>query len=298
METIKEYQIEKGDYKVKFLNIGAVITEYSYKGSNIVLNFEDLEAYRANSTSMGSIVGRSAGRIRDGKIEGWQLPKNQAGKHNLHGNAIHYKFYQVEITENSAVLTLEDPEGDFPGNAIIQVKYQLTDHGLVQTLSATSDKPTVFNMTNHAYFNLGHESIMNHKLQIEANHVLELDEDLLPVGTIDVSNTAFDFNEPRVIKESYEQGDDQFKYSKFIDHPFKLEGAIKLENENLCLEIETDQDYVVVYVGNYLGNETNKLKGNMNYDYYAICLETQNAPGTVELVTTYCSTTSYKLTNI
>lgn len=299
MSEIKEYQIEYDNFKLKFLNIGAVITEFSYKGHNIVLNFKEFEGYQENSTFLGSIVGRSAGRIRDGKIDGWQLPKNQDGKHNLHGNGLHYKLYDVQIIGSSAILTLNDPEGDFPGNAQIQIKYTLSDQGLVQEFNANSDKPTVFNMTNHSYFNLnGNDEILEHQLQIESDIVLELDEDLLPIGELAVEGTAFDFNTPKQIKVAKEQGHDQFKYSKFIDHPYKLKGAITLLGEKLKLEIDTDQDFVVVYCGNYLGDESNLINGDMNNDYYAICLETQHAPGSTSLVTEYSSKTIYKLSEI
>lgn len=299
MQEIKEYEISYNDYKLKFLNIGAVITEYSLNGHNVVLSFEDYTNYQNDSTYLGSVVGRSAGRIRDGKIEGWQLPRNQDGKHNLHGNDIHYKFYDVRVEDSKAVLTLNDPEGDFPGNATIQITYELTDEGLVQSFSATSDKPTVFNMTNHSYFNLnGTGDILNHQLQIEANEVFELDEDLLPVGVIKVEGTAFDFNQPKQISAAKRQGHDQFAYSKFIDHPFKLSGKIELSGDAYKLNIETDQDYLVVYTGNYIGDEANKILGHLNKDYHAVCLETQDAPGTTTLVTEYCATTKYKLSTL
>lgn len=298
-QEIKEYTIEYGDYKLKFLNIGAVITEFSYKGNNIVLSFDDLESYRNNSTYMGSIVGRSAGRIRDGRIEGWTLPLNQDGKHNLHGNALHYKFYDVELDGNSGILKLDDPEGDFPGNAKIEIKYTLTNEGLVQEINAKSDKPTVFNMTNHSYFNLNNNGdILNHKLQIESDVVLELDADLLPIGEIKVEGTAFDFNQPKRIKSAKEQGNEQFKHTKFIDHPYQLNGSIILCGDSLKLEIDTDQDYIVVYCGNYIGDEKNILKNNMNKDYHAICLETQHAPGTTELINEYNAKTIYKLSTL
>lgn len=300
MDEIKEYTINYGDYVLKFLNIGAVITEFSKDNSNVVLSFEDNESYRNNTTFMGSIVGRTAGRIRGGKIGERILPLNQDGKHNLHGNALHYRFYDVETTENTATLMLVDPEGDFPGNASITIKYELTNEGLTQTITGSSDKQTIFNMTNHSYFNLGQESILEHKLCIPSDTVLELDEDLLPVGTNDVRGTVFDFNQPKYIREVKEQGHDQFKYSKFIDHPFKLCGdkRINLSDDNMQLEITTNQDYVVVYCGNYLGDETNQLNNGMNKDYHAICLETQAAPGSIDLVTEYQAITKYKITKL
>lgn len=300
MEQIKEYCLDYGDYRLKFLNIGAVITEYSYKGNNVVLSFENLESYRNNYTNLGSIVGRSAGRIRDGKLEGWTLPLNQDGKHTLHGGRkFQYKFYNVYVIDNVAKLILVDPEGDFPGNALCTITFQLDENGLTQVIDSVADKPTILNFTNHSYFNLGQDSILEHKLCISSDAVLELDEDLLPVGTIDVSETAFDFNEPKQIGKAKEQGHDQFKYSKFIDHPYKLKDdkTIILSNDSLKLEITTDQDYLVVYGGNYIGDEQNKLRNDMNKDYHAICLETQAAPGTTDLVTEYKAITNYKITS-
>ncbi len=295
MQAIKEYEITAGDYRLKFLNIGAVITEFSYRNKNIVLSFESLESYRANSTFMGAIVGRSAGRIKDGKIAGWQLPKNQNNTHNLHGNELHYQFYDVKVNKDHATLILVDPEGGFPGNAVITVEYILSAEGLTQKISASSDKTTVFNMTNHTYFNLDGKSILNHQLQIDADEVIILDHDLIGIDHVCVQKTAFDFNCNKLINSAKIQGDSQFALSKFIDHPFKLNGKLVLSTSELSLEITTDQEYVIVYCGNYLGSEKKQLKDNMNKDYHAICLETQAIPGKTELVNNYQSITHYKI---
>lgn len=293
--NIEEYTLIYKDYKLKFLNIGAAITEFSRDNKNIVLSFKDYSSYRNNVTYMGAIVGRSAGRIRDGQIGNWTLPLNQNNTHNLHGNNLHYRFYDVVTTANKATLTLVDPEGDFPGNAELKVEYELSDNGLTQTISAISDKPTILNLTNHSYFNLSGESILNHKLEIRADKVLKLDKDLLPIDKMDTNGTAFDFNKPRLISDSLEQGDQQFLYSKFIDHPFELKDNIMLFTDKLELEISTDQPYVVVYTSNYLKDEVNELKGEMNADFNAICLETQAAPGSTELVNEYKSITNYNI---
>lgn len=293
---IVEYTITNGDMELSVLNVGAVITEFSKAGKNIVLRFEDYNSYLDNSTYLGSIVGRSAGRIRDAKIEDWNIPVNFNNKHNLHGNDLHYKFYDVKVSDNSIELSLEDPEGDFPGNATIKVIYTLTETSLIQEIYGNSDKPTIFNMTNHAYFSLdSNKSILDHSLKIEADRVHELDEDLLPVGDINVGGTAFDFNDSRVIGDSFKQGHDQFKYSKYIDHPYKLNGDVELSCGDSKLSITTNQPYLIAYLGNYLGDETNKLSNNQNKDYQSICLETQKKPGDTELVTDYYSKTEYVL---
>lgn len=293
---IKEYTIINGEMKLSVLNIGAVITEFSKAGNNIVLKFEDYNSYLDNSTYLGSIVGRSAGRIRDAKLKNWNIPVNFNGKHNLHGNDLHYKFYDVKVNENSIELTLEDAEGEFPGNALIKVVYTLTETSLIQEIFGESDKPTVFNLTNHAYFSLdSSKSILENSLKIDADIVHELDCDLLPVGDITVDGTAFDFKTNRQIRDSFNQGHDQFEYSKYIDHPFKLNGNVELSCNDTKLTITTNQPYVVAYLGNYLGDEQNKLANNLNKDYQSICLETQKKPGDTELVTGYYSKTEYTL---
>lgn len=297
MNEIKEYEITYGNYKLKFLNIGCAITEYSYKGDNIVLAFENYKDYRDNYTNLGSVVGRSAGRIRDGKIDGWQLPLNQDGKHTLHGGRkLQYKFYDVEVHESCAVLSLFDEEGDFPGNVNIEVKFELTIDGFCQTISANSDKPTVLNFTNHTYFNLGAETILEHNLKIDADHYFELDEDLLPTKLQQAGNTAFDFKTAKLIRDAQVQSDDQFKYSKFIDHPYLLKGGVSLKYKNRKLEIETNQECLVVYTGNYISEEKKLLANKMNHDFSGICLETQFIPNSTDLVTDYTSITKYKLT--
>lgn len=295
---IKEYTITNGEMRLSVLNVGGVITELSRNNQNIVIKFEDYASYLDNSMFLGAVVGRSAGRIRNGKIGDYQIPINFNGKHNLHGNDLHLKFYQVEVSDNQIICTLNDPAGPFPGNAKIQIKYKLLTDRLVQTFTATSDEPTVFNMTNHAYFNLNmKKSILDHKLHLEADVVGELDSDLLPVADIPVENTAFDFNTPRKISDSFAQGHSQFAFSKYIDHPFKKTGIIKLTYDTTSLEIVTDQDYVVAYLGNYVGDEINKFANTTNADYQAICLETQNRPNTIDLVTEYKATTEYIINN-
>lgn len=296
---IIEYTIEHGNMRLSVLNLGAVITNLSYKNQNIVAKFKDYQSYLNNSTYLGGIIGRSAGRIRNGKVGDFTIPINFKEKHNLHGNNLHLKFYDVDASGNKIICTLDDPAGDFPGNAKITVTYTLLADRLVQEFSGVSDEPTVFNMTNHTYFNLSsNKSILKHKLQIQANDVCELDEDLLPIGTIPTKGTAFDFNNYRLIEESYQQGHSQFQFSKFIDHPFKINGQVKLCCDNLQLEVVTDQPYVVTYAGNYVGDETNEFDNLENKDYSAICLETQDCPNTVNFVTDYYAKTEYILSEI
>lgn len=292
---IKEYTIKSNSLEVKFLNLGAIITEINYKGKNRVLKFENYDAYRNNTMYLGAVVGRTAGRIKGGLYEKGQLEKNFINKHNLHGNDLNKVYYTVEQIENSAILKYTDPAADYVGNLNIEVEYEIVDNVLYQKIKGISDRPTLINMTNHTYFNLnGIDTILNHNLQINANKVGKLDEEMITTKFVDVANTAFDFRQQRKIKSSLKQGNPQFKISGFIDHPFKLEGNIALVGEDCKLEILTNQPYVVVYAGSQIETEANDLENDMNHKYAGICLETQKCPGDIELITSYESNTKYR----
>lgn len=295
MRDITEYEINYDRYRLKFLNIGAAITEYCIDNTNVVLAYEDLESYRMNDMCLGVIVGRSAGRIRYGKIPNGQLPLNENGKHNLHGNNLHHAFYDVVVDGNKAILTLYDDEGPFPGNAKIEVIYELTGDGLKQTILASSDKPTIFNMTNHSYFNLGNETILNHELQIYASRFFTLDEESLPKALMNVKDTLFDFNKLKTIKNAQNLFHPQLLITDFLNHPYQLDGSIILKSDKLQLEVVTDREFAVIYTGNHLDQCTKKIQKKRNYCYSGICIETQSAPGTTEMVEEFNSTTCYKL---
>lgn len=296
--SITEYVIEAHDYKLKVLNIGATIVEYSYQGHNICLRYDKNERYTTNQLVAGSIVGRSAGRIRNAKFGDWTLPLNYKETHNIHGNGFEHKFYDVTVETESITLTLTDPEGDYPGDANVKVVYTLTKEGLVQEIIADSDKPTLFNFTNHSYFNLEMtDTILSHKLQVEANKYTHLDEDMFCLEDRTVDNTSFDFRQAKVIESAFEEDNqEQFKITKFIDHPFKLEGKVVYSSPNYKLEIATSCDYVVIYAGNYTADCNIPFANATNRDYAGICFETQHRPGYTKPSQKYYSKTSYKLT--
>lgn len=296
-KKIIEYTIEAYDYKLIVLNIGATIVEYSYKGHNICLRYEDIECYANNELFAGSIVGRSAGRIRDAKFENWTLPYNYKGVHNHHGNGFQHKFYDVMVETNKIILTMTDPEGDYPGNANIKIIYSLTNEGLCQEILADSDKPTLFNFTNHSYFNLEmKDTILSHDLQLDANEYTHLDQDMFCLENREVDNTSFDFRQSKEIRSAFDQeNNQQFEITRFIDHPFKLEGKLVYSSPNYKLEVISTCDYVVIYAGNYTGDCTIPFANIINQDYAGICFETQHRPGYVEPTKQYYSKTSYKL---
>ncbi len=298
-KNIKEYIIEYKNYRLKVLNIGATITEYSLDNKNIVLFYDNITDYLNNTMYLGAIVGRTAGRIKNAVYGNTQLPKNFLNKHNLHGNDLHLKFFDVKEIENGLELSLFDEEGVYTGNANIKVVYKLTDNGLEQEIFANSDKPTLFNFTNHSYFNLKpNTDIKNLNLKIDSEKVWSLCEESLPKKYIDVKNTAFDFLNSKKIEENLKIYDKQFEVTKFIDNPYKLNGNVILSSDDLKLTITTNQPYIVVYTGNYIGDEKFKFANSETFNRAGICLETQKIPGDTELTTNYYSKTTFKLENI
>lgn len=299
-KKIEEFTINYENYVLKVLNIGATITEYSIDGHNVCLAYENVEDYRMNELYMGSVVGRTAGRIKNGKVGNWELPKNYNKNHNHHGNDLHLNFYEVVVADNRIECTLYDPEGDYPGDANIKVVYTLSDAGLTQEIFASSNDLTLFNFTNHTYFNLEvGTTVLNHELQIEASKYGRLDHELFFEKLDDVSGTAFDFRCMKPIGCAF-GGDDegQFARTKFIDHPFKLNGRIIYKNKKYKLEVKTTSDFAVIYTANYLSDSNAALKEGKCVDYGAICIETQKRPGDLNLTDGFYSRTCYKLTSI
>ncbi len=295
--NIKEYTIEKNNYRLKVLNIGAIITEYSINNKNITLKYDNYNYYLTNQMHLGAIVGRTAGRIENGKFGEYQLNKNFLNKHNLHGNSLNHRFYDVKEIVDGIELSLYDEEGVYPGNAKITVRYTLTNEGLLQEIIGESDKPTLFNLTNHTYFNLNpNNHIKDLNLRVDADEVWTLCPDSLPKELIKVENTAFDFRKTKKINENFKIDNEQFKITKFIDNPFKLNGNIELSSDDgLKLTVSTNQPYVVIYTGNYIGEEIISFENSEVFDYAGICLETQKVPNDTVLIKDYYSKTLFKL---
>ncbi len=218
--------------------------------------------------------------------------------HNHHGNGLHLAFYEVKQSASKLELTLVDPEGGYPGLAKIKVIYSLDENGLTQEIIANSDKPTLFNFTNHSYFNLEiGSSVLEHDLQIDSSKYSHLDDEMFVVEDRAVDATAFDFRNKRTIGSTFDLDDQgQFKRTKFIDHPFKLDGKLVYSTNQYELSISTDSDYVVIYAANYLADCKSELCDTTVFDYGAICFETQKVPGDINLVSDFYSKTNYKLT--
>lgn len=307
-EVIKYSLINRNNFTVNILNYGGIITEIfmpDEEGNfeNIVLGFDNLRDYEEKSPYFGSIVGRVAGRISNAKFRiaenEYNLTKNN-GKHHLHGGNIGLDkvIWQVEeIFEEECIgLSMSylsrDGEEGYPGNLNIEISYLLNSNNELEIQQrAISDKKTIVNMTNHTYFNLcGNlkEDILNHTLTINGDQVAFVDREIIPTGELrNIENSVFDFRKGKKIGKDLYRKDDQLIKCKGFDHPFVLNHArkfaAKLEDEKSgrVMEVRTDQPVVVLYTGNYIGQEL-MLNGKIkSKDYMGVCLETQDYPDAI-----------------
>ena len=298
------YTIKGGDLTAEISDLGATVVKLfvpDSKGNlaDVILGFDDSNDYIKSGTYFGTIVGRNANRVgkacfvMDGKT--YALDTNDNGKNNLHSGFSPYKnrLWKVERhDEDSIRFSLQSPDGDqgFPGNATIHVTYTIDpDNALRITYDAVCDKDTVFNMTNHTYFNLaGHdhpEKAMGQILSMPARFFTVCDADSIPTGeNRSVEGTPFDFREPKPIGRDINEDYDALNLQGGYDHNFEIftaPGAILSDSESgRTMAVITDCPGVQFYSGNFLKGETGK--DGVSYCYRGgICLETQFYPDTI-----------------
>ena len=220
-EDVYRVEIAAGGLRAKVMSWGAVLQDLRLEGHGapLVLGFETFEHYPAHSPHFGAVPGRFANRIRDGRFilegERFQVDQNQDGKHTLHGGRQGYSKVNWRIAghgDDFVTLALTSPDGDmgFPGNLEARCTYRLKPTGTLSIeYSATTDRPTLCNLTNHSYFNLddgGAGDILDHRLTINASAYLPNDEDSIPNGVVQpVDETPFDFRLARTIRTDGKQ---------------------------------------------------------------------------------------------
>jgi len=292
--------------KVTITNYGArlvslVVPNKAGTLTDVVLGYDNAQTYKDNKTSyFGAIVGRYGNRIAKGKFtlgdESYQLELNNE-PNSLHGgnNGVYDKVWEAKQTDEKTVkLTYHSPDGEagYPGNLDITVTYTLTDNNeLTIAYNAKTDKITVLNLTNHAYFNLngeGDSTILDHELAIYADKITPVDETLIPTGAyLDVTNTPFDFRKPTLIGARIAADHEQLKRGKGYDHNFVLNKKEGLQTvaevyspkTGIQMEVMTEEPGLQFYSGNFMEGGQNNGKGGKDYGYRsAFCLETQHFP--------------------
>jgi len=272
---------------------------------DVVLGFDKVADYfpENNQTDFGASIGRYANRINQGKItlDGveYQLPQNNFG-HCLHGGPTgwQYQVYECVEADASHVKFLRvSPDGDnnFPGEVKAYVTYNLTDDNAIDiAYEATTDAPTVINMTNHSYFNLSgdpaNHAITEDLLYVNAANYTPVDNTYMTTGEIaPVAETPFDFTTAHAIGDQIAADNEQIRNGNGYDHNWVLDTAgdiTIIATELYCpetgidLKVYTDEPGIQVYTGNFLDGTVTGKKGVVYNQRHAVCLETQHYPDT------------------
>lgn len=296
----------KAGMEVCITNFGGRIVSIMVPDKNgemkdVVLGFDSIADYINVPSDFGASIGRYANRINQGKMvldsDTIQLPKNNFG-HCLHGGpkGWQYQVYEANpIDETTLELTRFSPDGDanFPGNLTAKVLFKLTDDNAIDIkYSATTDKKTVINMTNHSYFNLSgnpSKAATDHILYINADNYTPVDQTYMTTGEIvPVKDTPMDFTTPKAVGQDITYFDFiQLKYGNGYDHNWvlntngdikKLAAKLTSPESGISLEVYTNEPGIQVYTGNFLDGTAKGKKGIVYNQRASVCLETQHYP--------------------
>ncbi|SOE03044.1 aldose 1-epimerase [Blastococcus haudaquaticus] len=295
---VERYVLRSGDLEVAVLTYGAVLQSVRAPDAqgavaDVALGYDDLAGYLGDSTYVGAVVGRFANRIAGGRFvlddAEHVLPQNH-GTSCLHGGpeGFHTRLWSGREVPGGVELTLTSPDGDmgFPGALTATVRYVLDDEGLTLTYGATTDRATVVNLTNHAYWNLaGGGSIEDHVLELPAERFVAVDDRLIPTELSPVTGTPLDFRSPTRVGDRLREATAQLRYAQGYDHAWVLDGeglrrAARVTDpvSGRVLEVLTDQPSVQFYSGNFLDGSVVGRGGRAYRQGDGLCLETQHLP--------------------
>jgi aldose 1-epimerase len=299
----------KNGAEVAITNYGGAVVSLKVPGrdgklADVVLGYDNVDGYVNDKSYFGAIVGRYGNRIAHAQFvldgRSYTLAKNN-GENSLHGGikGFNKALWIVKTASAKDGQSLElsylskDGEEGFPGNLKVSVIYTWTDTNALRIeYSATSDKPTVVNITNHAYFNLagqGSGDILGHLLTIQADKFTPVDAALIPTGELrNVAGTPFDFRKSTAIGAHIDQDEAQLKLGGGYDHNFALRRSgdageslaarVVEPTTGRVMEVWTTEPGVQFYTGNFLDGKT-LGKGGVTYPRRsAFCLETQHYP--------------------
>ncbi|WP_163379238.1 aldose epimerase family protein [Cyclobacterium sp. SYSU L10401] len=308
-KPVKLYRLHnKNGMEMTVTNFGARVVELFAPDKNgnfedVVLGYDNLEDYINHPGSYyGAPIGRYGNRIADAKFtldgETYELEANN-GPNNLHGwpGGYHIVVWEViEATDQKLAMKYvsADGHGGFPGELTIFMNYFLTDENEFKiTYEATTNKPTIVNLTHHSFFNLnghGEGDVTNHMLELDADKFTPVNEVLIPLGELrPVAGTPMDFTSPHLIGERIDADYEQLQKGGGYDHNWvinreegnkdtKLVASVWVPENGRKMEVFTDQPGVQVYTGNFMDG-TSPSKGDKTYGKRgAICLETQHFP--------------------
>lgn len=328
---VGEYLLDAGNgFTLAVLDLGGIVTAFNAPDregriGNVVPGPARLEDHLRRARNFSCLVGRYAGRIAGGRFEldgrSVQLAVNE-GANTLHGGPQGFgdRLWTVTPVPGSAAVDLElvseDGDQGFPGRLQVRVRYTLTSAGVWRIdYQASTDQPTVVNLTHHVYWNLaGGGSIEQHRLTMPASRYATLDEALIPQTFEDVAGTPMDFRDGRRIGDGWRKPHPQIRTGYGYDHFFALDRtapglalAARLEDpvSGRVLEVETTEPGLQFYSGNFLNGALEGKHGALLRQGDGLCLETQHvgdAPNRADGPTTvlrpgerYASSTVYRL---
>ncbi|HLL34883.1 MAG TPA: aldose epimerase family protein [Streptomyces sp.] len=306
---VYRWSLENGGTRMKVLSYGGIVQSLELpdrrgRYANVSLGFDNLEDYVSSSPYFGALIGRYGNRIARGRftLDGkeYQLSVND-GDNSLHGGAQGFdkRVWDVEpFTRGSDVglrlyYTSVDGEMGYPGTLRTAVTYTLTRAGDWRIdYEATTDKPTVCNLTSHVYFNLAGEgsgTVYDHELSIAASRYTPVDAGLIPTGErAKVAGTPFDFRRAKTIGEDIRDAHQQLLYGQGFDHNWVLDKGITGRPEHVAtlrepgsgrtMRIATTEPGLQFYSGNFLDGTLVGSGGRIYRQGDALCLETQHFP--------------------
>lgn len=298
-EPVTAYTLETEALRLRVLDRGATIQSVWVRDRDgawvdVALGYDTVAEYESRDGYLGACVGRVANRLGGAAftLNGvtYPLAKNDGNNH-LHGGSRGFDQYiwRAEVLEDGVRFSRISPDGEegYPGNLKVSVTYRMLKDGFQMEYDAVSDKDTLCNLTNHAYWNLaGHGSAMEHTLQIHADHFLENSGECLPTGKIlPVEKTPFDFRQPKKIGRDIDIPDSNLKNGSGYDHNFCLSGNGKLTRaavlhstiSGISMAVDTTMPGMQLYSANFLGPWPGK--GGVIYNKRdGVCLETQYYP--------------------
>ncbi|GAC1385153.1 MAG: galactose mutarotase [Herpetosiphon sp.] len=297
--------VNAGGLEASIITYGGIVTALRVPDrhgvlGDVVLGFDTLAPYLGDVPYFGALIGRYGNRIAHGRFSlngrAYTLPCND-GPNHLHGGP--HGFHRAvwsgqDITANdgpSVQLTYRSRDGEdgYPGNVSVTVVYTLTDQNALHiAYTATTDAPTVINLTNHSYFNLtGSGTILDHQLELAASHFLPVNPTMIPTGELRaVHGTPMDFMEATSIGARMTD-DEQIRLGKGYDHCWvldkqndALEFAARLTDpvSGRVMQVETTQPGVQFYSGNLLDGSFTGKYGHVYTRRSGLCLETQHFP--------------------
>ncbi len=293
--AVHRISIKGGGLTAAVLTYGGVLQDLRLDGHDapLVLGFDDFAHYLDQSPYFGAIPGRCANRIQDGRFtidgERYQADRNFLGKHTLHGGSAGTGKRMWRLAgrgDDFVTLHLTDPDGGmgFPGTLEISCTYRLKPGGILRLeLEATTDKPTLCNLSHHSYFNLedgGSSDILDHRLMLNAAAYLPVDDEMIPTGVVQpVEGTPFDFRRARPIRPDGEKVDYDHNFCLTSQRgPLRHAAWAQAARSGVEMECWTTEPGVQFYAGHKVAREVPGHGGRMYKANAGFCLEAQIWP--------------------